>query len=419
MAEILVSPRRAPLDRPLDIRITDLPPDTEVTVRVSTGDHGSEAVFRSDERGVVDLTRHTPLQGGYRAVDPMGLFWSMSPTGAAPHPTRVEADPAPPVEIERLRVPDDVTRTELPDLSAVLFEARTPPVTPPVTPQVTPQVTPPATPAKRPAVIVLGGSEGGRHELDAALLAGHGFTTLALAYFGAENVPDDLVHVPVEHVGKAIAFLAGRTDKIGILGGSRGGELALLAAATHPEVGAVVSVVGSGVLTQCIGPGTRLLQKLDHEAASWTWQGRPLPYLPYYLPEELRRQVVAGEPVALRAAFDLSDGIPEAAEIPVERIAGGVLLLSSGRDGSWPSAELSEVAERRLALHRHPFRHEHVVYPEAGHLIAGPPHRPATLSVLPGPGVRFDLGGTPSATAAARADAWRRTIEFLSDQLGT
>ncbi|MEV0680795.1 acyl-CoA thioester hydrolase/BAAT C-terminal domain-containing protein [Actinosynnema sp. NPDC050436] len=404
MAEILASPRRAPLDHPLDIRVTGLAPDTEVTVRVSTGDHESEAVFRSDERGVVDLTRHAPLKGGYRTVDPMGLFWSMTPCPGEPHPTRIEAGDATPVEVERLRVPDHVTRTELDTLSAVLFEPA-----------------PTTTTTPRPAVIVLGGSEGGRHEVDAALLAGHGFTTLALAYFGARNVPDDLVHLPVEHVGDALAFLTARagSGKVGIVGGSRGGELALLAAATYPEVAAVVSVVGSGVMTQCIGPGGRLLQKLDHEAASWTWKGRPLPYLPYYVPEELRRQVVEGEPVTLAAAFDLSDGIPETAEIPVERIAGGVLLLSSGRDGSWPSAALSEVAERRLTAHRHPFRHEHVVYPEAGHLIAGPPHRPAAHTVLPGPGVRFDHGGTPAATAAARTDAWSRTIEFLSDQLGT
>ncbi|MEU4803722.1 acyl-CoA thioester hydrolase/BAAT C-terminal domain-containing protein [Actinosynnema sp. NPDC023587] len=417
MAEILVSPRRAPLDHPLDIRVTGLRPDAEITVRASTGDHGSEAVFRADERGVVDLTRHAPLTGSYRNVDPMGLFWSMTPTDPQPHPQpqpqpqphrqpqphplRIEAADAPPVEVERLRIPDHVVRTEVPALSAVLFENS------------------PPTPAPTVGVIVLGGAEGGRRELDAALLAGHGFTTLALAYFGAENVPDDLVDVPVEHVGEAVDFLGQRTDRVAVLGSGRGGELALLAAATHPGITAVVSVVGSGVLTQCVGPGRRLLQRLDHEAASWTWQGRPLPYLPHSVPDRLRRQVVDGEPVALSAVHDLSDGIPEAAEIPVERIAGGVLLLSSGRDGSLPSAELSEVAERRLTAHDHPFRHEHVVYPEAGHLIAGPPHRPVTRTVLPGPGVRLDLGGTPGATAAARIDAWRRTIEFLSDQPGT
>ncbi|MBB5955266.1 dienelactone hydrolase [Saccharothrix tamanrassetensis] len=399
MAEILVNPQRAPLDTTLDVLVVGLEPDTEVTVRATTGDRAAQAVFRSDSRGVVDLTRHAPVAGSYACVDPMGLFWSMTPTGEQPGRTFIEATGAGKVEIERLTVPEHVERTEVPHLSAVLFE--------------------PDGGDTHPGVIVLGGSEGGRHELDAALLAGHGFATLALAYFGAENVPDDLVDIPLEHVGKAVDFLKERAGEVGLLGGSRGGELALLAAASFPEVRAVVSVVGSGVVTQCIGPGKRLLQKLDLEAASWTWQGRPVPYLPYAIPDELRRRIVDGEPVPLRLAFDLSDGIPEDTEIPVERIVGGVLLLSSGRDGGWPSTELSEVAERRLTAHDHPFRHEHVVYPEAGHLIAGPPHRPTTDLVVPGPGVRFAMGGTPAATAAARADAWRRVVEFLSDQLGT
>ncbi|ROP40445.1 acyl-CoA thioester hydrolase/BAAT C-terminal domain-containing protein [Saccharothrix texasensis] len=402
MAEILVNPRRAPLDTALDVRVVDLPPGDRVEVRATTGDWSSAAVFLADERGVVDLTRHAPVEGDYAGVDPMGLFWSMTRTGEQSGPTVVEVVGVAEVELDRLAVPDGVRRTEVTEngLVGVLFE-------------------PDDDRTDRPGVLVLSGSEGGTHELDAALLAGHGFAALTLAHFGAPGVPDDLVEIPLEHFGAALEWLGARAGALGVVGGSRGGELALLVGATFPQVKAVVSVVGSGVVTQGIGPGTRLLQKLEHEAASWTWQGRPLPYLPYSIPDELRRRVVSGEPVPLGLAFDLTDGIPADTEIPVERIGGGVLLLSSGQDESWPCAELSEVALRRLEAHGHPHRHEHVVYPGAGHLIAGPPHRPSTDVVVPGPGVRFSTGGTPAATAAARADAWRRTVEFLSDQLGT
>ncbi|XVS63457.1 acyl-CoA thioester hydrolase/BAAT C-terminal domain-containing protein [Actinosynnema sp. CA-299493] len=400
MAEILVNPRRAPLDAVLDVRVVDLPPDERVVVRASTGDWSSTAVFLADERGVVDLTRHAPVEGDYAGVDPMGLFWSMSRTGEPSGPTSIEVVGVDEVELDRLTVPDGVRRTEVGEdgLVGVLFE--------------------PDDDRVHPGVIVLGGSEGGVRELDAALLAGHGFAALALAYFGVPGVPDDLVEVPLEHFGTALEWLGARAGRLGVVGGSRGGEAALLLGATFPRVEAVVSVAGSGVVTQCVGPGTRLLPKLAHEASSWTWRGRPLPYLPHSIPDELRERVVSGEPVRLNSAFDFADGIPEDAEIPVERIGGGVLLLSSGRDGWWPSAELSEVAWRRLTGHGHAHRHERVVYPEAGHLIAGPPHRPVE-PVAPGPGVDFSTGGTVAATAAARADAWRRTVEFLSDQLGT
>ncbi|WP_158843414.1 acyl-CoA thioesterase/bile acid-CoA:amino acid N-acyltransferase family protein [Saccharothrix deserti] len=402
MAELLVNPQSAPLDTAVEIVLRGLRPDQPVTLRATTGDHASSAVFLADERGVVDVTRHAPIEGSYAGVDPMGLFWSMTPTPDDPLPcTIVEAVGVGRVELDRRTVPVGVRRTEVAEngLVGVLFE--------------------PDDDETHPGVVVLSGSEGGLHELDAALLAGHGFAALTLAHFGVPGTPDDLVEIPLENIGRGIDFLKERAGEVGVIGGSRGGELALLAGATFPQVRAVVSVVGSGVVTQCVGPGSRLLTKLDHEAASWTFKGRPLPYLPYSIPDELRRRVVNGEPVPLRLAFDLTDGIPEDTEIPVERIAGGVLLLSSGQDESWPCLELSEVAARRLAEHGHPHRHEHVVYPEAGHLIAGPPHRPTTDVVIPGPGVRFSVGGTPAATAAARADAWRRTVEFLSDQLGT
>ncbi|MGW6934710.1 acyl-CoA thioester hydrolase/BAAT C-terminal domain-containing protein [Lentzea sp. NPDC054927] len=402
MAEILVNPQIAPLDQPVDVVVVGLPPGDEITVQLSTGDRASHGVFKADERGVVDLTRHAPEEGTYSGVDPMGLFWSLERTGGKPGPMCLSAEGAGEIEIKRLTVPEGVERQEVREngLVGTLFA-------------------PEDDGGDLPGVIVLGGSEGGIHETDAALLAGHGFVTLALGYFGMTGLPKHLEDIPLEYFGTAIEYLSERAGEIGVIGGSRGGELALLVGATFPQVRAVVGIVGSGVVTQAIGPGANLLQKLSHEAASWTLKDEPLPYLPYYVGEDLRAKIVNDEPVPLRLAFDLSDGIPEDTEIRVENIVGGVLLISSGHDDGWPSAELSEVALRRLKDHEHPFPYEHVVYPEAGHLIAGPPHRPATDVTYPGPGVTFSGGGVPHATAHAQANAWKRTVEFLQEQLGT
>ncbi|GHH46349.1 acyl-CoA thioesterase/bile acid-CoA:amino acid N-acyltransferase family protein [Lentzea cavernae] len=402
MAEILVDPQTAPLDHPVDVLVSGLKPGQTITVQLSTGDRASRAVFEADDRGVVDLTRHAPIEGSYRGVDPMGLFWSLERTGGKAGPAVISVEGVGDRVLERQELPEGVERLEVREsgLVGTLFA-------------------PEDDGGELSGVIVLGGSEGGVHETDAALLAAHGFVTLALGYFGMEGLPEHLEDVPLEYFGKAIDFLSDHAGEIGVVGGSRGGELALLVAATFPQVSAVVSVVGSGVVTQAIGPGANLLQKLSHEAASWTLKGEPLPYLPYEIGDELRSKMVNGEPVPLRLAFSTEDGIAEDAEIPVERIAGGVLLISSGQDDGWPSTELSDVAMRRLKDHEHTFPHEHVVYPEAGHLIAGPPHRPATDVTYPGPGVTFSGGGSPQATAHARADAWKRTVEFLREQLGT
>ncbi|WP_049797008.1 acyl-CoA thioester hydrolase/BAAT C-terminal domain-containing protein [Actinosynnema mirum] len=305
------------------------------------------------------------------------------------------------VELERLSVPDGVRRVEF--AGGVLFEPEGG-----------------GSGAAAAGVIVLGGSEGGLRELDAALLAGHGFAVLALPYFGAPGVPENLVDVPLEHVGGAVDALAERVGgPVGLVGGSRGGELALLAASVLPSVRAVVSVVGSGVVTQCVGAGKRLLEILEVDAAAWTWKGQPVPYLPHVVSPGMRAAIVDGEPVVLAEAFDLGDGFPEDVEIPVERIAGPVLLVSGDRDASWPSADLSEVAHRRLEANDHPHPHEHVVHPGAGHLLAGPPNRPQPDNVVDGPGVRFEMGGDRATTARAKADTWNRTTTFLKTHLKT
>jgi hypothetical protein len=41
------------------------------------------------------------------------------------------------------------------------------------------------------------------------------------------------------------------------------------------------------------------------------------------------------------------------------------------------------------------------------------------MAGMPWLGVTFSTGGTPDANAAARAAAWHRSIEVLSEHLGT
>lgn len=271
-------------------------------------------------------------------------------------------------------------------------------------------------------ILLLGGSEGGLHERDARMLAAEGFTVLALAYFGAPGLPPGLVDIPVEYFARGIDLLAeqvGTDDRIGVLGGSRGGEAALLLASHDSRIGAVVSVVGSGVLTQGIDI-TRgsLLEILDAPTNSWTVRGRPLPYLPYTVGDELRSLVERGQPVPLRLAFPPPPTDPaelDRVSIPVERIRGPVLLLSAQDDHNCPSAAYSQVAADRLSDRGH--RVDHRVLPGAGHSVAGPPGAPFTTTRSPGPGVTFEMGGTAGTNTLARAECWTSTVAFFADNL--
>jgi len=268
------------------------------------------------------------------------------------------------------------------------------------------------------AVVVLGGSEGGLHEADAVALAQEGFAALALAYFGAPGVPSGLVDVPLEYVFRALDLLSTRgyaSGSIGLVGGSRGGELALLVGSHDERVGSVVSVVGSGVVTAGIDLSAgRFDRILETSGAAWTLAGRALPHLPYVVTPDLVRSIERGEPVALRDAFAaLPDGDElDAISIPVERVRGGVLLVSAGDDGMWDGAGFSEVAAERLRAADHPYPWAHVVLAGVGHLIAGPPGGPVA-PFGPGPGVTFRFGGDPVLTADARAETWSRTVGFL------
>jgi dienelactone hydrolase len=418
-----VSPAAPAVDTPLDIALSGLPPDRPVTLRARTRYpsgllYESVAVFHAGPDGRVSLARDEPVRG-YPGVDPMGMVAAMSRVREPGKPMRdrsvlppirlhlraeVDGTPIARTDVDRAALPEGVQRAAVRSngLAGVLFAPRG---------------------GRHPGVLLLGGAEGGLHEQDAALLAGHGFAVLALAYFGARGVPATLRDIPLEYFAAAIAFLHARRNvrpgPVGVVGGSRGGEAALLLAATYPEVGAVVSLVGSGVLTEGIGPGRHVLDKIAQPIASWTLGGRPLPYLGCEVSPEVARRGRSRTPFELGWAFEPAIEDEKAVQenaIAIEQSRAAVLLVSAGDDRMWPSVALSEVAAERLRRAGRPV--EHVVYPKAGHLIAQPPYGPATEIITPGPGVRFRTGGNPDANAAARADMWPRTIAFLQAELG-
>jgi dienelactone hydrolase len=420
MVTIRVTPERPALDTELRIRLAGLLPGQAVTIRAESRDPSGRrwaaaAAFTADRDGLVDLTRDAPVGGSYQEADAMGLIWSMRPAGSAdraqararyaPVPLRLtaEADGIAPAtaEIWREVIPESVIRTELrrDGLVGVLFH--------------------PQGAGPWPAVMQLGGAEGGLHEDDAALLAAHGHAVLAVGYYGLPGLPPVLTGIPVEYFGAALDYLGAQPavapGGIAVMGVSKGGEAALLVAATYPHaVRSVISIGGSAVHTQGISQSVTagsLLDILGTPVASWTYQGRDLPYLPNVVTARMKEAVAVGGPVQLGwASPDLGDA-PElsAAATPVERIAGPILLITGADDATY-GPPFQEVARRRL---KNDDRCRHVVYADAGHLIAATPYRPTTQSVLPGPGVDFSYGGTPAADAAARVAAWHEIRAFL------
>jgi len=271
----------------------------------------------------------------------------------------------------------------------------------------------PGTPPPWPAVIVVGGSGPGIFGLPGLMFASEGIASLALAYFGMPGLPKTFERIPLEYFAAAIRWLERRkdvrSDAIAVAGASRGGELALLLSATYPEIKAAISWVGSGLVYGGV------VSMSTAPIAGWTRNGVDLPFAGF-VPSAANMD---NPPVRLTPGFlaGLEDReAVAAAEIPVERINGPVLLISGTDDAVWPATVLSDFAVRRLRAHNHPHPVEHLAYEGAGHII-GPPvpglSYNITHAVHPILGVDFEFGGTPEKNAAASLDSWPRIVTFL------
>lgn len=292
------------IDTSLEIRITNLPPCEVVTVKAEMCDNTgtnweSHAEFMSDNRGAINLSTAQPISGTYFSPDISGLFWSMVPISN---------------DKPKRRTPLKPLKTKITLMGEQKVLAGTSVIRDVVSPEVD------RFPIRErglvgtffchskggplPTIIVLGGSEGGLREGNAALLASYGFNTLALAYFGIEDLPKELVKIPLDYIENAIGWLGDNPNvdstKIGIFGTSKGGELALLSSSMCPSIKAVAGYVPSGV----VYPG---LSQSAPGVSSWQFKGESLPFargeVPKKVTTELNQAIHRGEPISWRKTY--------------------------------------------------------------------------------------------------------------------
>lgn len=422
---IEVSPRESLRDEVVGIRLAGFKQHELVTLHARMRDDtlrwwASRTIFRTDAHGTIDVGSQAPVAGSYDGVDPMGFLWSMfpEPNAQTDSPFRkaagsrstieltaaVDGEPVATADLVRLHVAPDVIRTPVRDngLVGTFFE--------------------PSGQGPFPAIIVVGGSEGGLFEGTAALFASHGYAAFALAYFGVEHLPAELIRIPLEYFETAIHWVQAqssvRAEKLALRGGSRGGELVLLLAATYSEVKAVISYMPGSIV---YGAATKAQREVGDPQPAWTYRGEAVPFLPSRRDWPLDAETQAGQPLALTPLFlrTLEDvDQMERATIPVERIGGPVLLISGKDDAMWPSSMFAERAMERMAELGHPYPHQHFCYEGAGHAI-GFPYRPTTITHggRTMGNAQSALGGTAKGNAFAQIDSWSRVLEFLDTHL--
>lgn len=419
--QIIVKPLSALLGTPAFIKLSGFQTGETVLIRAHTRDGKgvlweSKATYSADREGKIDTHEQSPIAGDYTGIDPLGLFWAMIPK-EVPDKKRIWYDASgidrmtislsaevqgvvkASEEFERLfRHPaSKLTRQPVKEegLVGTLFH--------------------PTSGGPHPGVIVLGGSGGGLDERSAALLGSYGYSALALAYFGIDPLPKELIEIPLEYFEKAITWLRSHCevngDKIAVRGLSKGGELSLLLGANYPEIKAVVAYVPSALIWQGIS--------FVSVKSSWSKDGKGLPFAYFNLSDIDRERLNSGVGVALRECYNPEKNDPtiiQEATIPVEKINGPILLISGKDDQMWPSDVFSDMVMERLKRFNHPFHFQHLCHEEAGHLINYMPYLPTTWHQKR-KGKRLLVGGTPKADAHASADSWDAMLEFLDKHL--
>ncbi|MDD3231311.1 MAG: acyl-CoA thioester hydrolase/BAAT C-terminal domain-containing protein [Oscillospiraceae bacterium] len=259
------------------------------------------------------------------------------------------------------------------------------------------------------ALVAFSGSDG-RFELSCLLgqlLAAQGVTVLAIAYFNLPGLPDCLCSIPMEPVEKAAQWLKGAGyKKVGLWGISMGAELALLSGAAMPElISCVIAASPICFITQGFSKDKRVQ---PHSA--FTWRGADLPYRTYTVKRFTKALILKswckfGDPGFRMCYEPLMEEADEKSVIPVEKIAGPVLLFSGGLDSMWPAKESADYLMRRLDESGFPYLHQHFAYDYGSHYMV-PMH-------LKSERLFHSERKYKAESDSAKKDQLEKTMEFL------
>lgn len=245
----------------------------------------------------------------------------------------------------------------------------------------------------------------------AAVFRSHGLTALALVYVMEEDLPDRFCHVPVDMLEAAAKRLhAMGYEKVGLWGLSKGAELALTAGSLLPGlVNAVVAVSPINLMCQGFSKekGVTVLP-----GGTWSFHGAELPYASFGLAkfptgQVIRKSIAARELTMYDLYLPLVEHPEPTAVIPVERITGPILLITSQMDTMWPSVPAAERIMERLRQKRFAYSYRHLSYKYGSHLFV--PVETGFAQFFAG-----DRGKYRRLSKKARMDSLAKTLEFVS-----
>ncbi len=233
---------------------------------------------------------------------------------------------------------------------------------------------------------------------------------------------------PLERFGKAIEFLQSQgCEKIGIVGASTTGMLALVAASYYPEISLTIAVSPSDFIMEGFYQDGKdgMRERPGDNESSVSWQGKPLPYLPYayrhpeYWQKIMEESKAGGDKIASRKMFDESERrhpLQEEEKIKVECICGRVFCIGAEDDVLWDTCRYIRRMEQRLSETPHDSVFEAWLYEHGTHFAFPESMLKLMLPVGSGLLVKFMFRAGkeyPKECRETRLDIDRRLTELL------
>lgn len=277
-------------------------------------------------------------------------------------------------------------------------------------------------------VIVIPGSEGGVPSELAKFIASNDYTTMALGYFGAQGLPPALENIPLEYFEHATQWFKeySALEKVYLLGGSRGGELALLLGTTFPKLFDKIAA---------IVPSSQVTGGFPHpNKPAWTLKGKPIrPFVRALMDDKLSfteyddlLQATKAKEIPFHSntqedPFNIVDLFlkrhqqqdVDNSAILVENLKCPLLVIAAGDDQIWPSSWYAQQIAKRLDRSASKIFRKILTYPNAGHGLTAPYDKPIYHPVG-----HFwcHLGGSPQANQEACEKCWQNIFNFFEQQ---
>ncbi|XP_041716998.1 acyl-coenzyme A thioesterase 1-like [Coregonus clupeaformis] len=404
---LLPSPRCF-FDEPVHVKVDGLSPHQKVGLRSKLRDDKgiifrASALYSADSKGQVDLCLSPSLGGSYTGVEPMGLFWAMTPE--TPHSRLLKNNVLGSIMVDVDALHEDtgeILASKTNERQFMTEGMRRIPLGL-KNGRIRGTLFLPPGPGPFPGILDVYTLGGGISEVRASLLANKGFVVLALGYYGFQDLPKTMSkNLDLEYFEEAITFLRRQPQVqgpgIGILSISKSGELALSMASFLSGVSATAWINGCNANVMI-----------------------PLHYKDLVIPPLM--PVLENITLTPSSLLNIRDTIPaqtternRGSVIPIERSGSRFLFAASEDDMNWNSCLFAQQAAAQLRHHGKE-NFEVVTYPRAGHFLEVPymPHYPSGFHAVLGKVVVF--GGEAKANHEAQLDLWRRVQEFFRTHL--